>query len=92
MLNNDSLGRALARPLLRPWERHLPQWCKEGVGRLSRPLSPTLVQPNFHQIIGQMGTPARPLNPGEIPADGPQGTRLPRRQRLSVVRKGHSRA
>jgi hypothetical protein len=88
------LARDLAHLLLRPWEQYLPQWRAQGTERASRSLSPALVQRDFDRIIRRMGTPAhrpgtgRRLKPRGNPRGRAKGTRLPRRQRRAVVRKG----
>jgi len=74
------LGRELAGPHLRPWERYLPQ-------RASGNASASQVQRDWGGIIRQIGTPARPpKRRGKSPGRA-RGTRLRRRPRRAVVKK-----
>ncbi len=74
------LGRELAGPHLRPWERYLPR-------RLNGSVSPSQVQRDWEGIIRQIGTPAQaPKRRGKSPGRA-KGTRLTRRTRPAVVKK-----
>jgi hypothetical protein len=79
------LARPLALTLPRPWERHLPAM----KGQL---ISPSLVQRDFARIIRQLGTPAQPPKPRNIPPGRLLGTTLPKRPRQPVVIKGQGQA
>lgn len=74
------LGRELAGPHLRPWERYLPQ-------RASGSASPSQVQRDWGGIIRQIGTPARPPKRRGKSPGRTKGTRLTRRSRRAVVKK-----
>jgi len=75
------LARELAQAMPYPWERYQPQ-------RESQVLSPSMVQRDFGRIIRQIGTPAQPPKPRGNSGGRPKGTKLERRTRHSVVRKG----
>jgi hypothetical protein len=74
------LGRKLAGPHLRPWERYLPR-------RAGGSVSPSQVQRDWERIIRQIGTPAQaPKRRGKSPGRAKE-TRLTRRPRRAVVKK-----
>ncbi len=75
------LARELARVMPYPWEQYQPQ-------RKSQVLSPSMVQRDFGRIIREIGTPALPPKPRGNSSGRPKGTKLERRTRHSVVRKG----
>jgi hypothetical protein len=75
------LARGLAQTMPYPWERYQPQ-------RESQVLSPSMVQRDFGRIIREIGTPAQPPKPRGNSGGRPKGTKLERRTRHSVVRKG----
>jgi hypothetical protein len=85
------LARKMSQPTLRPWERYLPRW-REG-DQEKAPLPPSQVQRVLARIIGQMGSPARRLQPRGKSHGREPGKRLPPRTRHEIVRKGvsHSR-
>lgn len=75
------LARDLAEALPRPWERYQPR----PKGRVA---SPSEVQRDFGRIIREIGTPAQPPkrrgnSPGRV-----KGTRMSRRERHPVIKKG----
>lgn len=73
------LGRELAGPHLRPWERYLP--------RRAGSASPSQVQRDWGGIIRQIGTPARPpKRRGKSPGRA-KGTHQMPRPRRAVVKK-----
>ena len=74
------LGRELAGPHFRPWERYLPQ-------RASGSVSPSQVQRDWECIIRQIGTPAQaPKRRGKSPGRA-KGVRPTHRSRRAVVKK-----
>lgn len=74
------LMRSLVDSLLRPWEKYLPQ-VKGGLA------SPSRTRRDAERIIRQIGTPAQAPKPrGKSPGRQP-GTKMPRRERLPVVKK-----
>jgi hypothetical protein len=79
------LARHLTVALPRPWERNLP-------ALKNRLISPALAQRGFERIIRQLGTPAQPPKPRNIPLGRAPGTKLPPRPRQRVVIKRNLRA
>lgn len=75
------LARELAQAMPYPWERYQPQ--REG-----QVLSPSMVQRDFGRIIREIGTPAQPPQPRGNSGGRPKGTKLERRTRHAVIRKG----
>lgn len=75
------LARELAQAMPYPWERYQPQ-------RESRILAPSVVQRDFGRIIREIGTPAQPPKPRGNSGGRPKGTKMERRTRHAVVRKG----
>lgn len=75
------LARELAQAMPYPWERYQPQ-------RESRILAPSMVQRDFGRIIREIGTPAQSPKPRGNSGGRPKGTKLERRTRHAVVRKG----
>jgi hypothetical protein len=75
------LARELAQAMPYPWERYQPH--REG-----QVLSPSMVQRDFGRIIREIGTPAQPPKPRGNSGGRPKGTKLERRIRHAVIRKG----
>lgn len=69
----------------RPWERHLPEHKKKMI-------TPALVQRDFPRLISQFGTPAKSPKPRGKSPGRTKGTKLPRRERHSIIYKGQKRA
>lgn len=75
------LARELVEALPRPWEQYLPQ--PEG-----QVASPSAVQRDFGRILREIGTPAQPPKPRGNSPGRAKGTRLARRKRHRVIKKG----
>jgi hypothetical protein len=75
------LAREVVEALPRPWEQYLPQ--PEGLVA-----SPSAVQRDFGRILREIGTPAQPPKPRANSPGRAKGTRLARRKRHRVVKKG----
>jgi len=76
------LARDLAEPLLRPWERYLPEAKRETA-------SPSTVQRDFGRIIRQIGTPAAPPKPRGNSLGRAKGEKQPPRKRRPVIKKAN---
>jgi len=74
------LARDQAQLRWRPWERYLP-------ARRHPHLSPSMVQRDFHRIIAEFGTPARPPKRRGKSPGRTKGMRLSPRPRHPVVKK-----
>lgn len=75
------LARELVEALPHPWEQYLPQ--PEG-----QVASPSAVQRDFGRILREIGTPAQPPKPRGNSPGRAKGTRLARRKRHRVIKKG----
>lgn len=75
------LAREVVEALPRPWEQYLPQ--PEG-----QVASPSAVQRDFGRILREIGTPAQPPKPRGNSPGRAKGTRLARRKRHRVIKKG----
>jgi DDE superfamily endonuclease len=75
------LAREVAEALPRPWEQYLPQ--SEGPVA-----SPSAAQRDFGRILREIGTPAQPPKPRGNSPGRAKGTRLARRKRHRVIKKG----
>jgi len=75
------LARRVAEALPRPWEQYLPQ--PEG-----EVASPSAVQRDLGRILQEIGTPAQPPKPRGNSPGRAEGTRLARRKRHRVIKKG----
>ena len=79
------MSAPLAKTLLRPWERYLPQ-CKKPEQRDL--LSPSIVQRDLLRIIRQIGTPSSLPKPRGKSSGRPKGYSPGKRERIPVIIKG----
>jgi hypothetical protein len=77
------MARHVVDALPNPWERNLPVMKK-------RLISPTLVQRDFARIIRLLGTPSQPPKLRNISLGRPEGMKMAKRPRQTVVVKGQN--